>query len=240
MTSVALLVALPGEARSLTNARIESGRFLQLNEKTWLCQTGVGPQNASRAAEGLLQHNCGALISWGCAAAIAPDLKPGDLILPEFVIDASGTRFPVDPAWHQRLVQHLRSDFDLSTGPITESLNLVQSAREKQALHARTRATALDMESAALARFAAHRQLPFVTIRAIADPHKMDLPKPVAAAVDGQGEIRLSRLLIELARHPGSLPELIRLGVYFRSAQRELSRCARALQFDFFLKASQA
>lgn len=234
MNSVGLIVALPGEQRTLTNARIHSGRFSELNGNTLICLSGVGPDRAADGATRLIRQGCNALVSWGCSAAIWTELKAGDLIIPERVLSANGEVFDTDRGWRGGLLGRLAGRQTIHTGAITESRTIVATAADKRIVRSRTGAIALDMESAAIARLAARHNLPFVTIRAIADPASMDLPKPVVLALKQNGDLRLPLLLALIARYPSSIPGLIRLGIYFRAAQRSLRLSARELEYDFY------
>ena len=233
MTRVGLIVALPGEKRTLTNARIPSGRFLHLNDNTLICVSGVGPEKAAAAAALLVNAGCGALLSWGCAAAIAADLNPGDLIVPEVICGANGSVYHADLIWRNNLLDRLSDYQNVHAGAIAESLILVETAADKRALRDQTGALALDMESAAIAKQATRYNLPFVTIRAIADPAIMSLPRPVAVSIDQNGDVNLARLLFSIAREPGAIPGMIRLGFYFRKAQRRLQVTAHKLKYNF-------
>lgn len=233
MTTVGLLVALPGEKKTLTNARIKPGRFSRLNTNTLVCLSGVGPENAAAGAALLMQQGCKLLISWGCAAAIHPDLKPGDLVIPEKLVSASGETLNIDNQWRRLLLQRIGDEQSIHTGAVAESLTLVESAAEKRNVRCSTGAAALDMESAAIARSANKNKVPAIAIRAIADPASMNLPKPVANAIDIKGNVQLYRLLANIVRHPTSIPELIRLGFSFRAAQNRLQNTARGLDWSF-------
>ncbi|MCI0655341.1 MAG: phosphorylase [Methylococcaceae bacterium] len=240
MTSVGLVVALPGEKRTLTKARILPGRFSRLNDKTLILLSGIGPDKAAAGAEILIGQGCNALLSWGCAAALEPELKPGDLIIPEKILCANAEAFNTGHEWRGKLLDRLADHQTIHTGPITESRTLVGTAADKLALRNQTGAIALDMESAAIARLAARQNLPFVTIRAIADPASMDLPKPVATAVNQNGDLKFSLLLALIARNPGSIPGLVQLAICFRAAQRRLRLTAFRLEYDFYPNTADA
>ncbi|MGH8557179.1 MAG: phosphorylase [Methylococcales bacterium] len=234
MTSVGLVVALPGEKRTLTKARIQPGHFTRLNGNTLIVLSGIGPDRAAEGAAILIRQGCNALLSWGCSAALKPDLKPGDLIIPEKVLCANGETIHTDHEWRGKLLERLFDRQTIHSGPITESRTLVGTAVEKQTLRNQTGAIALDMESAAIARLAARQNLPFVAIRAIADPATMDLPKPVAIAANQNADPGLALLLPLITRYPGSIPALVRLGICFRAAQRGLRLTAAILEYDFY------
>ena len=85
------------------------------------------------------------------------------------------------------------------------------------------------MESAAVAKVAKLHGLPFLAIRAIADPLDMDLPKAVSHALGAEGEVILSKLLLYLLLHPSELPGLLKLGLHFNAARKSLKRVANQL-----------
>lgn len=233
ITKVGLLVALPDERKTLTNARIKSGRFSHLNENTMICLSGVGPENASAAAISLIEQGCDALVSWGCAAALRPELRPGDLLVPEQLLSASGDSMNTDTVWRTRILERLENGPEIYPGSITESSSLVASTYEKKRLAARTTAAALDMESAAIVRTAIRHKVPAIVIRAIADTADMDLPKPVSLSLDNKGNIRLPLLIAGLIWKPSSIPGIARLARAFRCATRTLEYTARELHYDF-------
>src|SRR5579863_1183382 len=79
---------------------------------------GVAAQTTA-LAEALLRDGAEALVSFGVAGALAPTLRPGDLLLPRAVIDESGVRHTVDAAWHAQVVQALRgSGLKLEEGDV--------------------------------------------------------------------------------------------------------------------------
>ncbi|MGR9052757.1 MAG: phosphorylase family protein, partial [Gammaproteobacteria bacterium] len=112
---------------------------------------------------------------------------------------------------------------------LAESKALVVDSSGKAQLHRQTGADVLDMETVAVAKVALERNVPFLAVRAIADPVNMSLPLAVVHALNGDGEVELPRLFSYLLRHPGELPDLIRLGRYFNSAKKTLKQTARYL-----------
>lgn len=225
---IGFIVALPAEAPSLTRQRVDFDSLLPLPEGHWLAISGAGPDAAHEAATRLLAQGTTALVSWGCAAALAPDLKPGALVIPNRILGAKGDTLPVSPEWRGRLVQALTPTIPVIDGALQESRRIVATPAEKHALHLGTHAVAVDMESAAIARVAQRAQRPFLAVRVIADSAQMPLPAAVAQSLNPRGDVRMGDLLRHLVRHPGQIPELIRLGQAFGAALKTLRR-VRAL-----------
>ncbi len=224
-----IVVALPEELATLTSKRIDKGHCVFIANTLLVTYSGTGGKNAQAAAELLVAKGATQLISWGCAAALQPSLKSGDLTLADSLLDSNDTVLDINADWHHHSKQILSQSLTVHSGCLAESLSIVSSSKEKQQLQAITGAIALDMESIAIAKIARRKSLPFLAIRAIVDPVTMDLPRAIEYAANSQGDIVLSRLLLFLALHPLELPGLIRLALQFNAAKKTLKMAARHL-----------
>ena len=233
MPLIGIVVALPAEARSVARQRLAFDSLHELPGGHWLAVSGAGPERAEAAAGRLLDRQVGALLSWGCCAAIAGHLRPGHLLLPEQIHGEDGLSHPTDPAWRERLTARLPAQVTHHGGALRESGRVVASHAEKAALHQATGCLAIDMESGAIARTAASRQLPFLAIRAIADPAAMNFPAAVTRTLNPRGDVRLAALLGQIARHPAQIGELLALGQAFGAAMRTLRQIRQATGPDF-------
>lgn len=238
MNGPGLIIALPQEARGL-GLRLPVGAPSVRVGTARVAVSGAGAENARRTAERLLDEGACALISWGCAAALSPELAPGALLLAEYVYPAAGAPLPVDPHWRRAIAAALTSrGIPLQPGDLLESATIVATAADKHTLATQTRAAALDMESVAIARVALARDCPFVAVRAIADDASMSLPTSVLRATAADGTVRMPHLLSSLFKHPNEIPSLIRLGLAFGAALRSLRAAHQALGTNFCLPAT--
>lgn len=224
-----IVVALPEELATLTSKRIDKGHCVFIANTLLVAYSGTGSKNAQAAAELLVAKGATQLISWGCAAALQPGLKSGDLTLPDTLVGSDDQEITVHPAWHRYSQQLLAQAQQVHIGRLAESQTIVASSKEKQQLQAITEAQVLDMESVAIAKIAGRNALPFLAIRAIVDPVSMDLPRAIQYAANTEGDIVLSRLLLFLALHPLELSGLIKLGLHFSAAKKTLKVAARQL-----------
>lgn len=227
-----IVVALPEELSTLTSKKLEKGCVEALTDKILVIYSGAGAENARTASELLITQGASQLISWGCAAALDASFRPGDLVLANSCVDTGHVMFDLNNEdWlvHAKscLAEHLT--MRTYTGKLAESKSIVASSHDKAQLAQATGAIALDMESVAIARVVQSHGLPFLSIRAIADPLKMDLPKAVSHALNDQGDVVLGKLLTYLLRHPAELPGLVRLGLYFHAAKKTLKQIAKQL-----------
>jgi hopanoid-associated phosphorylase len=232
MSLLGIVVALPEELPTLALKKIPPE---VLNSVLVIC-SGAGGENARKAAETLVSNGATCLISWGCAAALSPELKSGDLTLASTLLDAQQQSLEIQSAWHQHVFEELSKSRSVHTGTLLESKTIVSLSSDKKQLHEKTQAIVLDMESVAIAKVALQNNLPFLAIRAIADPVMMDLPKAVSVAMSNNGKVLISPLLKYLLFHPSELAGLVKLGLHFSAAKKTLKHVAT--QLDSIIKLS--
>ena len=180
---------------------------------------GGGAAGAATAAESLAP-NVQALVSFGLAGGLDPALRPGQVIVPAIVIDGPAS-WQTDPTLTEALG-------GATPGLLIGGGTVIASAIAKRAAFASTGAQAVDLESAAVARAAAHHALPFAALRAIADPAHRSLPQAALAALGPNGQIALVRVIRTALRHPAELPALIALAADTARARRALLGRLRA------------
>ena len=227
-----IVVALPEELTTLTSKKIDKGCCLLIADKLLVAHSGAGAINARSATELLIANGAARIMSWGCAAALSSSLKPGDLIMADQLIDSEGcgnAKFCVSTDWYSYTKNELAEFVLVHSGRLAESENIVSSSMDKQRIHSKTGAVALDMESIAIAKVARQYNLPFLSIRVIADPVNMNLPRAINYSLNDRGEIVLGKLLLFLFLHPAELPGLIKLGIYFNAARKTLKSVAKHL-----------
>ncbi|MCU0307443.1 MAG: hypothetical protein MUE51_06675 [Thermoleophilia bacterium] len=197
--------ALPAEARALAGLA---------RPGVVVARTGVGPRMAAAAAARLLDPPPAGLVAAGFCGAAGPDLRPGEVVVAREVVDgASGERFAADPG--------LLGAVAGRRGTLVSRPALARTPAERAA----GGGDAVDMESAALARACRDAGVPFLAVRAVSDPAHRPLPD-LLALVDPAGRPRAGRIARHLARRPGQVLVLARLG---RDAGRAGAALAAAL-----------
>jgi hypothetical protein len=151
----------------------------------------------------------GIILSCGIAGALAPSLRPGDVVIDGNVLLV------------ERLGQALPH---AHRGGIVGSDAIAASAAEKRILHERTGAIAVDMESHVAARVAVRKGVPFAALRVISDCADDDLPPAALVGMRPDGGMALGAVLASLARNPRQLPALIRTGRQADQAFRSLAQ----------------
>ena len=168
-------------------------------------RTGIGPALAEAATEELLRANeVDRVIVVGIAGGLEPVSAVGDLIVPEEVVDdATGERFRATPAEGVTAKGVIRTgdadDYGLDDGDV-----------------ARLRGegfTALDMETAAVARVCERRGTPWLAFLAISDmAGDSSLGPVVMTLVNPDGSPRVWAGIRFLLTHPHRIPRFLRLG----------------------------
>jgi adenosylhomocysteine nucleosidase len=188
---------------------------------TVVCAGGV-PELTRIALDRALDGDADAIISLGLAGGLAPQLRPGALIVASEILAPDGQSLPVDEGW----AATIRRMIGALDGAVLGALTAAGSAAAKAALFGQTGALAVDLESLAVGRAAQRRGLPCVVLRAIADPASRDLPPAALIALRQDGTADLARILSSVVQHPGQIADLVRLA---RDAGRALKALRRAV-----------
>jgi adenosylhomocysteine nucleosidase len=161
------------------------------------------------------------LIAAGFAGALTPELHAGDIVRPAEIVDEDGQVWPVRglPGAAGRMVTHT---------------HMIGQPVDKQALGQRWGASAVDMESAEIARLCAERGIPFGCVRVISDRMQDALSPKLLVLLEGHSrrEVSLRRVLWEVAKSPRFAVELARLA---RTTGRAARRLADALASELGL-----
>ena len=173
--------------------------------------SGGSAERARSEAERLLAEGAAALVSFGLAGGLAPGLQTGDLVLPQTVCNARSASWSVDPVWRERVhIRLARGGVEPKAGALVGSDRIVATASDKRALFEAVGAFAVDMESHAVAAVAAEAKIPFLVLRAVADPADQVIPQVAREALRPDGRIGFGPVR-GLLRQPGELIALLRL-----------------------------
>lgn len=219
---VGIVTALRIESQCITNRNLPLGEVIKLGENTAICLSGMGKNAARKAATGLHTKGATSLISFGVAGALDPNLRPGDLILPESVYDER--IFPVSLTWRNQVQKCLSSHLRIVNGKLATSKKILTSLSEKHNFAKITGACAVDLESSAIAEVAESSGVPFLAVRAISDPIEFSPPLDLLDAVNSDGTANLGKILPLLLKKSVTLSMLLRLAREVRIARSTLSK----------------
>ena len=210
MTPILILTAVELEARALAR-ELElppfgslsfpafgrgSVRLAPIGLRAALCESRWDPLLAGLGAP--------LVVSAGVCGALDPRLRPGDLVIPERVIDAAGVSHSLSMPQHRAAVA--RAGAPASTGPLITTRAVVTTPETKASLFARSGAVAVDMESAVIAARAAQSGYPALVVRAVSDDAGQALPPEFIGLVTPEGRLRLAGALALGVTRPAMLP----------------------------------
>jgi adenosylhomocysteine nucleosidase len=181
-------------------------------------RSGLPVGGLSDAAR-LLAAGAGGLVSFGIAGGLAPGIAPGTLVIATEVIAEDGQRWAALDCrdGNTALVAAIHA-------PVAGASRIVATAGDKKALHLRTGAVAVDMESAAVARLCGVAGAGFAVIRAIADSAERDLPPAALIGLGPDGRVNLRAVMASILRQPGQVPALVGVALDTRRALVALGR----------------
>jgi adenosylhomocysteine nucleosidase len=231
---IGLVVALNAEAKSLIgHGRWERGdgvvfRRVPLPRGATLVvvRSGMGMENARAASRWLIGQGVSALGVSGISGGLDPELGTGDLILAEGVIeDDAGGAYPVKPGFVDTATAALGGrGVSVHCGPIVTVSHPVLSAEDKQTLFAKSKALAVDMESAAAAAAAQTAGRPFFAFRAVCDAAGVSIPRDLLGFLDQKARVRPFHLVRTVLLKPSLVSELLHMRRRFHTALAGLGR----------------
>ncbi len=179
----------------------------------------------SSRLEGAIRAGAKGIISFGIAGALAPLLKPGDVVVATHVVHGN-ERYATDPRWTSILHAKLpRATLAIIAG----HGEIVSHVDGKRRLFAISGAHAVDTESHVAARLARKHGIPFVAIRSISDAATRGLPPAALVPLTSSGHIRLIGVLQSLASEPMQIRDLLTTGREAAKALAALGCCGNAL-----------
>lgn len=155
----------------------------------------------------------------GVAAGLQPEWRPGDLLVAQSVCGPNReARIPAESVLIDLATQ-------CGAKPAATLITLPRIARtstEKARLG--SVGDAADMESLALMTQWSARGIPALAVRVILDPVEMPMTCDFEAAMNAHGQVRVTRILAQLAHRPHLLPDFLRLARQSRRSLRILAR----------------
>lgn len=222
MVSIGIITALGFEARIAARQNLFTIR-----------RCAIAGRDVESVVRELAASDHELIVSWGTAGALSPEVRAGDICLPEQIITRSGSRIATDSDWRTRFLETVKDSCPVRSGSLADSSHIIANPDEKRGLGRSTGADAVDMESGPIGRVCEHLHIPFLVVRAIVDELDDRLPRHVARQIGTGSSLRPAAVLggfVLRPRHWGKLARLVRR--YNRSktslavAAEALSRCA--------------
>ncbi len=180
---------------------------------------------------GRLAPRASAVLSFGVAGGLAPDLVAGNLLVADALATPDGRVIPTDADWAAALATRLgaqRAIFAAVDAPLADIAG-------KAKLHRSTGAATVDMETHIAARAAVAHGLRLAAIRVVTDAASRSLPHVATVGMRSDGKVDGAAIARSLLRDPRQIPALIRTGLDARKAFAALLRCRETLGPGFAL-----
>lgn len=197
------------------------------NGNDYICMiAGVGPMRAAKGALELCRLSPSILVSMGVSGGLAPGMTAGDVIVGTSV----HSDIPGIDAWHETEIdREARKDYlppldNYPRGPLMGVAKPVMEVEKKFALHDRSGALAVDMESLSAANIATGHKTPFAVIRAVSDCSQCALPKIILQSLDESGNTKAWPIIKAMLKKPSLLFKMIRLGKDYSKALKGLGK----------------
>lgn len=188
--------------------------------------SGASAQRAQDLARSLTRDGVQALLSFGLAGGLSPDLKPGDLLINGCVHLPEGGEIAADAGLIETLKSLLPSTrMCPAAGVDAPALNPADKAKL-----ASQGAGCVDMETHGVALAAREAHMPWAAVRAIADDADTALPGWAMGLVRPDGSVDDLRAALALLRKPWDLPLALRLAAANAKALRALASAAQGLR----------
>jgi len=174
--------------------------------EAYVTLAGAGAPLAESLNDLLAQFTPSLGIVTGVAAGLKPEWRPGDVLVAQSVFALKGeSRIPSDAGLLDLAVQ-----CGAKLAPTLITLpGIARTVAEKTRLA--TLGDAADMESLPMMKQWSMRGIPSLALRVILDPVEMPMSCDFEAALDAHGQVRITRILAQLAGRPQLLPDFLRL-----------------------------
>jgi nucleoside phosphorylase len=173
-----------------------------------IAATGDGQMQAgARAAAFCETARPRFVIGAGIAGALSPELPVGAIVAGKRIRDSSGDA----PAPDARLLSRAVAAGAAAATLLTAGRPVTASAEKKRLAETLEGPSAVDMESAAWARVAASRGIPYAVVRSISDGADEDLPEYLAACIGEDGAIRRGAVVLRALARPTRIRGLVRM-----------------------------
>jgi nucleoside phosphorylase len=191
----------------------------------------MGWERAQRAVIGLIRDGSPkSLIIAGFAASLSPNIKRGEIIIPDCV-QASQNLAPDTPSLipSHPLVKAINiPNFQISKGGLITHDRIVIHASEKRAIAgAHPNCASLDMESYPMAMEAEKAKIPWIIVRGITDDFNEDMPLDFNRYIGANGETSTSLVAMAVCLRFWKIPAMIDFG---KNAQQTADKIAKTVK----------
>jgi adenosylhomocysteine nucleosidase len=229
--TIALIAAMPEEIKPLLRrvgsyTREELGgvaacRFAIGTRNIRLIESGMGPERSDVATRALIAATKPDLIiDFGFCGSVIAGAAAGDIVVAERVLSFHGGSFQEREGLAagltkdaiRLLVEKCREKaFQVSAGTFITAAEITGKRELVGLLPAGIVNPVLEMETAAVAQVAAEANVPLLALRSVSDGAGEELGFTIEEFTDREMNVRVSKVLLTVAKKPWIVPQLLRL-----------------------------
>ena len=197
-----------------------------INKYNVLVKIGYGKVNARKVARELAKKvDC--IVSFGFAGSLDPNLNNGHVIIPKNLVTYNNKQ-KLKLSQKYRLIIKKRINMTyLNENDLTSVDEIINDKKIKTQLFNKFNVSSIDMESEAINNISREFQIPFIILRVIFDDTKFSIPEFIKKNTDHKGNVKYTKVLIDLVKEPLQIFEFFKLIKYYCVAKNKLRDTAK-------------
>ena len=197
-----------------------------INKYNVLVKIGYGKVNARKVARELAKKvDC--IVSFGFAGSLDPNLNNGHVIIPKNLVTYNNKQ-KLKLSQKYRLIIKKRINMTyLNENDLTSVDEIINDKKIKTQLFNKFGVSSIDMESEAINNISREFEIPFIILRVIFDDTKFSIPEFIKKNTDRKGNVKYTKVLIDLVKKPFQIFEFFKLIKYYCVAKNKLRDTAK-------------
>ena len=197
-----------------------------INKYNVLVKIGYGKVNARKVARELAKKvDC--IVSFGFAGSLDPNLNNGHVIIPKNLVTYNNKQ-KLKLSQKYRLIIKKRINMTyLNENDLTSVDEIINDKKIKTQLFNKFNVSSIDMESEAINNVSREFEIPFIILRVIFDDTKFSIPEFIKKNTDHKGNVKYTKVLIDLVKEPFQIFEFFKLIKYYCVAKNKLRDTAK-------------
>ena len=186
-----------------------------------LVKIGYGKLNARKVARELAKKvDC--IVSFGFAGSVDPNLNNGHVIIPKNLVTYNNKqKLKLSQKYRLIIKKRLNMNY-LNEDDLTSVDEIINDNKIKTRLLNKFNVSSIDMESEAINNISREFQTPFIILRVIFDDTKFSIPEFIKKNTDHKGNVKYTKVLIDLIKEPLQIFQFFRLIRYYYVAKNKL------------------
>ena len=199
--------------------------FNIINKYNVLVKIGYGKVNASKVTRELAKKvDC--IVSFGFAGSLDPNLNNGHVIIPKNLVTYDKKKKNKLSQKYRSIIKNRLKMLYLNENDLTSVDEIINDKKIKARLFNQFNVSSIDMESEAINQVSKDFKIPFIILRVIFDDTRFSIPEFIKRNTDHQGNLKYTKVLIDLIKEPFQIFQFFKLIRYYCVAKNKLKDIA--------------